>query len=129
MKNAGSGKRTIKRPTAILDILIAHDHEIVRMGLRELLKEHPGLRVCGETSTAEETVKKVKKLQPHMLGLPDKSALDIVPELLRLRPGLKMLLFAAEGPTMDARRAVLTPTVAKRALEDGALGLVLKPDA
>jgi DNA-binding NarL/FixJ family response regulator len=132
MKNPGSRKGSIEKRNA-LNILIADDREIVRMGLRALLKDHPIFRVCGETSTAAETVMKVEKLQPHLLllrlNLPDKNALEIVPELLTLRLGLKILLFAAEGPTMNARRAVLTPTVANRALEQGALGLVLKPDA
>jgi len=63
------------------------------------------------------------------LDLPDKGALEIIPELLKLRPGLKILLFAEKGATTDTRLAVLTPTVAKRALEQGAFGLVLKPDA
>jgi DNA-binding NarL/FixJ family response regulator len=130
MKDPGSRKEPRRQRT---DILIAHDQEIVRIGLRALLKDRPGVRVCGETRSAAETVTKVKKLQPNVLllrlNLPDKSALEIIPELLRLRPGLKILLFAAEGPMMDTRRAVLTPTVAKRALEYGTLALVLKPDA
>ena len=48
---------------------------------------------------------------------------------MKLREGLKILLFAAEGPTMNAPYAVLTPAVARRAVEEGALGLVLNPDA
>ena len=133
MKNAGSRKGPIKRQAAILDVLIAHDSEIVRIGLRSLLEHYPGLRVCGESSTAADTLKKVEELQPHILmlklGLPDKSALEIIPDLLRFRPGLKILLLAAEGPTMDSRSVALTPTVANCALTEGALGLLLKPDA
>ena len=133
MKGPGSRKRPGKRRTAVLDILIAHDNEIIRIGLRSLLKGHLGLRICGEASTAAETLKKVEKLQPHLLlvklSLLDHSTLKIIGQLLKLRPGLRILLFAAEGPTMEARRAVLTPTIAKLALTEGALGLVLKPDA
>ena len=133
-KNPGSRVRPNRRRIAVLDILIAHDNEIIRIGLRSLLKGRPGLRVCGEASTPAETLKKVEELQPHILvkkwSLVDQSTLENIGLLLELRPGLKILLLAAEDATAaDARRAVLTPTVAKRALADGALGLVLKPDA
>ena len=131
-KNPGSRKRPNQRRTAVLDILIAHDNEIIRIGLRSLLKGRPGLRICGEASTAAETLRKVEELQPHLLvvklGLLDR-ALTTIGQFLKLRPGIRILLFAAEGPTMEARRAVLTPTIAKLALTEGALGLVLKPDA
>lgn len=128
----GSRKRPNKRQIAVLDILIAHDNAIVRMGLHTLLKHCRGLRVCGETGTASETVKQVKKLQPDLLilklGLPDNGSLEIIPDLLKLRPCLKILLLTEEGPTMDAQLTVLTPAVAQRSLTEGALALVLKPD-
>jgi DNA-binding NarL/FixJ family response regulator len=126
-------KMPIKRHSSVLDILIAHDNEILRIGLRTLLKDYGAFRICGETDTTAETLKKVEKLQPSMLllklDLPDKGALEIIPELLRLRPGLRVLLIATDGPVMDGRQAVLTPKVAKRALDGGVMGLVLKPDA
>ena len=133
MKNAEVRKKAIKRQAAVINILIAHDHEIVRIGLRALLKGKRGFRICGETSTAATTLKAVEKVKPDILllklSLPDQGALDIITRLLEIRPGLKVLVFSAEGPTKDAQLAVLTPTVAKRVLEEGALGLVLKPDA
>ncbi|HTW67295.1 MAG TPA: response regulator transcription factor [Bryobacteraceae bacterium] len=136
LKKAGSRKRPIKGRTARLNILIADDHEIVRLGLRTLLKGLPRLRICGEASIdaeALEKVEKVEKLQPDIvllkLDLPNKGALQMIPALLRLRPGLRILIFAEYGPTRDAQRAGLTTTVARAALEKGAMGLVLNPDA
>lgn len=133
LKKAESRKGPNKRRSVGLCILIADDHEVVRIGLRTLLKGLPGWRICGEASTDAEALEKVKKLQPDVillkLDLPNKGALEMIPELIKLRPGLRILVFAEYGPTMDAQRAVLTATVAKAALERGALGLVLKPDA
>jgi DNA-binding NarL/FixJ family response regulator len=63
------------------------------------------------------------------LDLPDKGALEIVPDLLKLRPGLRILILAELGPTIEIRRGVLTPSLAKAALDKGVLGLALKPDA
>ena len=133
LKKAQSRKGPAKGRTAVLSILLADDQEIVRIGLQRVLKGLPGWRVCGEASTDADTLEKVKKLQPDVvllrLDLPDKGALEMLPDLLRVRPGLRILIFAQNGPTMDARRAVLTETVARAALKNGAMGLVLKPDA
>ena len=85
MKYGGSRKKPNRRRAILLDILIAHDHEIVRIGLRALLKYRPGLRICGETSTTSDTIREVKKLQPHILllklDLPDQGALKIISQL------------------------------------------------
>jgi CheY-like chemotaxis protein len=123
MKNSELRKKPIKRRSTVSKIFIAHDHKIVRIGLRALLKGRRGLRICGEASTSAATLKGVEKLQPDILllklDLPDKGALVIMTKLLNLRPGLKVLIFSAEGPTEDAQLAVLTPTVARRALGEG----------
>lgn len=133
MKHAESRKKPDKRHVAVLDVLIAHDQEIIRLGLKAVIEDYPNLRVCGEASSAAETAKKVKMLRPRILmlkhGLPGQTASETIPELLKLRTGLRILLLAAEGPIPDTHRAVLTPAMAKRALHDGAQGLVLKPDA
>ena len=129
----GSRKRPMKQPTAVLSILVAHDDEIIRIGLCTLLNRQPRSRVCGQSSSAVETLKKVEKLQPTILllklDLPDKTGLEIIPELLKLRPGLKILLFAAEAPSPDVIRSRYTPSVTQVALEQGALGMMLNPDA
>ena len=39
-------------------ILIADDHEVVRQGLRSLLRSHPEWDVCGEASDGREAVEK-----------------------------------------------------------------------
>lgn len=133
MKNAGSRKGNIKPLPAVLDILIAHDNEITRIGLRSLLQKFSGFRICGETASTAEAMEQVKKLQPDILliklGLLNHHALKIIGQLLDLRPSLKILIFAEEGPTVEARNAVLNPTVARLALKQGALALVLNPNA
>lgn len=116
----------------ILDVLIAHDSEITRIGLRALLPES-AFRVCGEASSSPETLNKIEQLQPHLLlfqlSLHEKCGLDLVPDFLRLRPGLRILLFASDRLAKDVRRLMPLQTVAKRALQLGALGLLHRADA
>jgi DNA-binding NarL/FixJ family response regulator len=116
-----------------LRILIAHDQEIVRIGMEALVKPRRKWRICGEATTGREAVEKVARLKPNLLvlklDLPDCSGLDVIPAVLKIRPDVKVLLLATEDSAIAARRAVLSPTTARHALNEGALGPVLKPDA
>jgi DNA-binding NarL/FixJ family response regulator len=118
--------------TEILDVLIAHDQELVRLGLKELLSNYPNMRICGETATTTEILQQVKKLQPDVLflklGLPNMNVAELVPELRNTRPSLKILLMASEGPNRIPESAVLTPAVAQTALQGGVAGILLRPD-
>ncbi len=49
-------------------VLIADDHEVIRWGLKELLKGSD-IEVIGEAATGAETVEKVKTLRPDVLVL------------------------------------------------------------
>jgi DNA-binding NarL/FixJ family response regulator len=130
-KRRGAGAD--KRRQSALRILIAHDEEIVRIGIHALLKGRRRWKICGEVTTGREAVEKVAKLKPNVLvlklDLPDCSGLDVIPAVLKIRPDVKILLLATEDSAIAARRAVLSPTTARHALNEGALGLVLKPDA
>ena len=50
-------------------ILIADDHDVVRMGIRLLLESQPGWVVCGEARTGREAVAKALELRPDLIVL------------------------------------------------------------
>ena len=52
----------------VLRILLADDHEVVRVGLKELLAQ-PGWEVVDEAATGREAVEKAKRLQPDVVIL------------------------------------------------------------
>src|SRR5437762_14202035 len=56
----GIGMRQIR-------ILVADDHEVVRMGIKALLQQRPNLRVVAEASTGEEAVQQALTHQPDVV--------------------------------------------------------------
>jgi DNA-binding NarL/FixJ family response regulator len=50
-------------------ILIADDHESMRMALRATVKLHPHWEVCGEATDGREAIAKAVELQPDLIVL------------------------------------------------------------
>lgn len=80
-------------------ILLADDHEVVRRGIRYLLKE--GLRDVrvGEATSAAEVLTALQGSEWHLLildlNMPGRGGLDILAEVKRLLPHLPVLVFSA----------------------------------
>ncbi len=101
-------------------ILIADDHDVVREGVKTILKARPEWDICSETSNGKDAVEEVRHLRP------DVAILDIT------MPGLTGLEAAREIRKMGSATRVLmltmhdTNSVIKAAKEVGARGLVFK---
>lgn len=52
---------------APIRVFLADDHEVVRQGLRVLLKGEPEIEVVGEASSGEEALKIIEELQPDVI--------------------------------------------------------------
>ena len=70
-----------------LRLLIADDHDVVRMGVRMLLEEQPGWEVVGEASDGRAAVEKAKLVQPDVaildLNMPELNGLEAAREILK----------------------------------------------
>jgi len=115
------GARTVEEPqTAVVRIVLADDHAVVRSGLRMLLDAEPGFEVVAEAGDIEAARRYVRGHHPAVLvldlNMPGGSSLDAIPAL------------RAEAP--DTHIVVLTmqeePAFAREALAAGATGYVLK---
>jgi DNA-binding NarL/FixJ family response regulator len=53
----------------VIRVLIADDHDAVRMGVRSLLQSRPEIEVCGEATNGAEAVEKAVELKPDLLLL------------------------------------------------------------
>jgi DNA-binding NarL/FixJ family response regulator len=64
-------------------ILLADDHDIVRLGLRQLLTAHPGWEICAEAATGNEAVALSERFAPHV-GMPELNGIEATRKICKL---------------------------------------------
>ena len=108
-------------------LILADDHAIVRDGLRRLLEDKPNLKIVGEASNADETIKLARQLRPDIL------ILDL---LMPRHPGQELRhtgLEVLRELNSLVRTILLTAEIEKtqlvEALQLGARGVMLKESA
>jgi DNA-binding NarL/FixJ family response regulator len=104
-------------------LVLADDHEIMRVGLRSLLEAQINWSVVGEAIDGEEAVEMVLSLKPDValldIAMPKISGLEAARQILLQVPRTKILLLSAHDSTQ----------VIADVLDSGAKGYVLKSDA
>lgn len=104
-------------------ILLADDHEVVRLGLRQILEVQPGWVVCGEAATGRKAVELTRQRKPDVLildfSLPELNGLQVLPLVHAAHPATQVLILTMHESEQLAR-AVLAA---------GARAFVLKSDA
>jgi DNA-binding NarL/FixJ family response regulator len=110
------------RATKKLRILVADDHELVRRGVRGLLRARRGWKVVGEAANGREAVEKATKLKPDVaildISMPDSDGLQATREIREAAPRTSIVVLTMHESDQMVRRV----------LEAGALGYVLKSD-
>lgn len=118
--SGGSSPATARRSS--LRILVADSNELIRCGIRSVLEDQPGWKVCGEAATGLETIEKTKAQRPDLvlLGvtLPDMEAEKVIPLIAAVSPTPKIVALAVHEFAESAANA----------LAAGASGLVLKSE-
>ena len=101
-------------------LVIADDHAVVRSGLRLLLDAEEGLHVVAEAGNIDDAKRMVRLHRPGVLvldlNMPGGDSLPAIPEL-------------AEHTAVVVLTMQNDPAFARRALQDGATGYVLKEAA
>src|SRR5260370_1773021 len=91
-----------------LRILIADGQELVRRGIRAVLEERDWI-VCGEAATAGDALEKATKLRPDLLlldvKLPDMDAAEVIPEIMKVSPPVKIIALAMHDSAEQAGAA------------------------
>lgn len=104
-------------------ILLADDHQLVRMGLKQMLSSDGGFVVVGEAEAGSQLEALVREHDPDVLVLDlqlrDGSALDRIAPLLAAFPHLAILVLSMH----DQR------VYAERCLKLGAKGYLMKEEA
>jgi DNA-binding NarL/FixJ family response regulator len=103
-------------------ILIADDHDVVRMGVRLLLESQPGWVVCGEARTGREAVAKALELRPDLIvldvSMPELNGVEVTRQIRRVMPASILIVTMYDSERM-----------ARAAIEAGASGYLSKADA
>jgi DNA-binding NarL/FixJ family response regulator len=104
-------------------VLVADDHEVMRLGLRNLLEVQPGWSVCAEASNGQEAVEKTLQFRPDViimdLSMPVMNGLEAASEISRIQPQIPVILFSLH----------LSDDLYRHFQTDGIRGAVAKGDA
>jgi DNA-binding NarL/FixJ family response regulator len=77
-------------------IIIADDHDIIRSGIKNILRNHPDYEVIAEAKDGEEVSSKVEEYKPDVLlldiSMPKISGLDVLEQLHYISPQTKVLI-------------------------------------
>ena len=106
-----------------IKVLIADDHKLFRLGLRQLLVRQPGVTVVGETETGLKTVGAVHELQPDIvlmdISMPELNGIEATRRIVEDGLPCKVIILSMHSD----RRYIL------EALRVGAKGYMLKDSA
>jgi two-component system, NarL family, invasion response regulator UvrY len=94
----------------MIRVLIADDHAILRLGLKEILERKlPGV-VCGEAKDAQQVLTQIQAAHWDLLILditmPGRSGLDILPDIKAARPQLPILVLSMHAEDQYGRRVL-----------------------
>lgn len=112
-------------------ILIADDHEVVRIGLVALLGRQPGFRVVGEAGSGDDAVRLARALRPDVvvmdIRMPNGSGTDACRTITAELPDTPVVMltsYADEEALFDAIAAGASGYVLKRIGSDELVGAV-----
>ena len=101
-------------------VMIVDDHARVRQGLRTFFSTCPDLRVVAEAANGEEALARCAEVRPDVIvmdmAMPVMDGPTVTGRIRELFPGSRVV----------ALTSFVDPEMAKRALEAGAIGYVLK---
>jgi two-component system, NarL family, response regulator DevR len=106
--------------TVTTRVFLLDDHEVVRMGLRQLLDDEEDLTVVGEASTAEEALNRIPSTRPDVavldVRLPDGDGVEVCREVRSRNPEIACLMLTSFADDEALFSAIMA----------GAAGYVLK---
>ena len=104
----------------MIKTILIDDHQLVRSGICEMLRQEKAISVLGEAGTGREGVELVRRFNPDVvlldLKLPDQLGLDVMQKILRVSPDTKILIVTS----------VIHDLFLFRLLEAGAHGYLTK---
>ena len=104
----------------MIRVTIVDDHELVRAGLRHILKDQQNMEVIGEAGSIRDGMELVSNLKPDIilleLNLSGQADNDFIPSLYKASAESRIILVTGTGD----------PRVLQKVVEDGVVGVVFK---
>ena len=104
----------------MIRVILADDHNLVRAGLRALLKRLPDVEVVGEAANGREALALIAKERPDLalldIGMPELNGLDAAARIAREAPRTRLVMLS-----MHANESYVA-----QAIRLGVAGYVLK---
>ena len=87
-------------PSRPLRVLVADDHEMVRLGLCALLQS-PQVEVCGQAKNGEEAIEKSRQLSPDLIildiSMPVLGGIEAAQQIRVLLPDVPILFYSTHN--------------------------------
>jgi two-component system, NarL family, response regulator DevR len=97
-------------PAPPVTVFLVDDHAIVRIGLRALLSEYPGIAVVGEAGTAADAIQDIGRLKPDLVlldnRLPDRNGVEVCGEIRLTSPSTRVLFLTSFADDAAVQAAV-----------------------
>ena len=82
-------------------VLLADDHDILRQGLRSLLKDEPDIEVVGNAADGSEAVRAASRLLPDVvimdIAMPGMNGIEATRQIVAKCPGVKIVALSAHS--------------------------------
>jgi DNA-binding NarL/FixJ family response regulator len=95
---------------AVVRILIADDHPLLRNGLRQVISQEPDLEVAGEAENSDQVLRHIRERTYDVLVLdltmPGRGGMDILRDVRRENPTLPILILSMHAEDQFAVRAI-----------------------
>ena len=96
------------RTDRVISIVLADDHPVVRIGVRNMLAEEGGFSVVGEASDGDEAITQTLEQEPDILlldlAMPRLPGLEAMRAIMNGTPTVKIILLTSTITRIETRK-------------------------
>lgn len=94
----------------MIRVFVADDHALVRAGIKQLLAEEADIELVAEADNGNDVLRAVHKQAYSVvvldMSMPGRSGIELIKDLKRLRPGIRVLVLSMHTEDQYALRAI-----------------------
>lgn len=86
------------------NVFIVDDHPLVRTGLKQLIGQDLGLKICGEAETVDDAITLIEQQRPQVvlvdLALPGMNGMELIKHIKQHWLGMKVIVVSTYDETI-----------------------------